>query len=429
MLTMRAGSKYLIREINQALVLDIVRSHGALSRTEIAVQANLSLPTVSGITAQLIEMGLVYEQSTGASTGGRRPVLVAFNPRAGYVVGVKLTETTAITVLTDLSASVVAHHRAPIVAHQPEAIIASIVHAVDALAGAANGAPILGVGMGMASVVDRRREVVRFATYFGWHELPLAQMLEERLNIPVVVDNDVNALAVAEQWFGAGRGVTDFLVISLGRGIGLGMILNGRLYRGAGGGAGEFGHINVQADGPLCDCGKHGCLEAYVSDPALARQASAALGREVRPAEVYPLAVQGDPQVIAIYRNAGRILGTAVANLVNVLNPARIIIGGEGAVAGHLILPTFEQALNDTCFGGLRDDVTIVTEPWGDDGWARGAASLLLGELFQPVLHREEKERVTLTGAEVTTGRQGDRRLGGDEGDRRDWERETGRQR
>ena len=204
--------------------------------------------------------------------------------------------------LTDLNASVVAHHSAPIHAHRPEDIVATLAAVVETLAAAANGAPLLGVGIGMASVVNRRREIVRFATYFGWRELPLAQMLEERLSVPVILDNDVNALAVAEQWFGAGRGVTDFLVISLGRGVGLGMILNGRLYRGAGGGAGEFGHTVVDADGPLCACGKHGCLEAFVSDPAIVRQVSAALGREVSMPEVYSLAVQGNAQVKAIYQ-------------------------------------------------------------------------------------------------------------------------------
>lgn len=379
-------------------MLDIVRSHGALSRTEIAVQSNLSMPTVSGITAELIEAGLVYEQSTGASTGGRRPVLIAFNARAGYVVGIKLTETTAIAVMTDLNASVIAHHSASIHGRSPDEIVDTLAAVVDTLKPAADGAPVLGVGVGLAAVVDRRREIVRFATYFGWSELPLAQMLEERLNVPVILDNDVNALAVAEQWFGAGRGVTDFLVLSLGRGVGLGMVLNGRLYRGANGGAGEFGHTVVQADGPLCACGKRGCLEALVSDPAIARQVSAAHAREVSIGEAYSLAVQGDQRACAVYQDAARVLGVAVANLVNLVNPAVIIIGGEGLRAGHLIMETFQNTLNQHCFGGLRNDLVVVTEPWGDDGWARGAASLLLSELFQPALHREDRERPSLTG-------------------------------
>jgi predicted NBD/HSP70 family sugar kinase len=398
MLTIRTGSKHLIREINQALVLDIVRSHGALSRTEIAVQSNLSMPTISGIVAELIEAGLVFEQSTGASTGGRRPVLVAFNPKAGYVIGVKLTETMVIGVLTDLNASVVAHHSAAIHGHAPEEIVDTIVMLVETLAPSANGLPVLGVGIGMAAVVDRRREIVRFATYFGWRELPLAHVLEERLGVPVIVDNDVNALAVAEQWFGAGRGVSDFLVLSLGRGVGLGMILQGRLYRGANGGAGEFGHTVVDPNGPQCACGKYGCLEALVSEPAIERRASESHGRKVSIAEAYSLAMQGDASIRLIYQEAAQVLGVAVANLVNIFNPAVIIIGGEGLRAAPIIMETFQATLNRHCFGGLRDDVSVVTEPWGDDGWARGAASLLLDELFQPALHKADKERPFLTG-------------------------------
>lgn len=392
MLTVRVGSKHLIREINQALVLDIVRSHGALSRTEIAAHSNLSGPTVSGITAELIEAGLIYEQSTGASTGGRRPVLIAFNPRAGHVVGIKLTETTATAVLTDLNATVVAHHSAALDGHAPAAIVATVAGVVATLAPAAGDAGVLGVGIGMAAVVDRRRAMVRSATYFGWRELPLAQMLGECLSVPVILDNDVNALAVAEQWFGAGRGVTDFLVVSLGRGVGLGMVLNGRLYRGANGGAGEFGHTIVQVNGPQCACGRRGCLEAFVSDPAIVRQATEALGRSITIQEVYALALQGDPHVLSIYHGAAEMLGLAVANLVNTLNPSVIIVGGEGARAGHLMLAAFQRALDAYCFGRLREDVRIVVEPWGDDGWARGAASLLLSEMFQPALHREDVE-------------------------------------
>lgn len=393
MLTIRAGSKHLIREINQAIVLDLVRRHGALSRTEIAARSHLSLPTVSGITSELIDAGLLYEQATGVSTGGRRPVMIAFNAQAGYAVGIKLKEDAAVAVLTDLDAHVVAHHLAPIRKQAPEAIVAELANVVKTLAPAAGAHPVVGVGIGMASVIDRRRDVVRYATYFGWQDLPLAQMLGEQLDMPVVLDNDVNALAVAEQWFGAGRGVADFVVISLGRGVGLGMILNGRLYRGTGGGAGEFGHIVMQPDGPICACGKRGCLEAFVSDPALVRQVSAALGRDATIDEAVRLAAQGDVAVSPIFHRAAEFLGIAVANLVNVLNPALVIIGGEGARAGNIILEPFRATLEKHTLGPLVKDVMVAIEPWGDDAWARGAASLLLSELFQPALHRGDEDR------------------------------------
>jgi predicted NBD/HSP70 family sugar kinase len=401
MLTVRAGTKHLIREINQAIVLDAIRTHGALSRTEVAARTNLSQPTVSGIVGEMIEAGLLFEKSTGVSTGGRRPVYVAFNERAAFAVGVKLTERHAIAVLTDLNASVVAQHHAPISDHAPASVAAVLVDVVQTLRQAAGGQPILGVGVGMAGVMDYRRAVVRYATYYGWQDLPLAHMLEERLDLPVVLDNDVNALAVAEHWFGAGRGVADFLALSIGRGVGLGMILNGRLYRGSAGGAGEFGHTVVDLNGPPCACGKRGCLEALVSDGALMRQAEALLGRPFSVEEMVRLGLQGHPQMAALFAQAAQTLGVAVANLVNVLNPALIIVGGEGMRAGSLIMDRFRAALLEHSFGSLAHDVRVVSEPWGDDAWARGAASLLLSEVFQPPLHRGDEERPSLTARAV----------------------------
>jgi predicted NBD/HSP70 family sugar kinase len=397
MLPIRAGSKQLIREINQAIVLNAVRVHGALARTEIAQHTGLSLPTISGITAELIEAGLLHEHATGASTGGRRPVLLSINTSAGYAVGIKLTEEVAIAVLTDLEAQVIARHNTPIRDHSPIAISDALARTVTALAPAAQGRPIFGVGIGMAGVIDRDRERVRYATYFGWHDVSFGTFVEERLDLPVVVDNDVNALTAAEQWFGAARGVGDALVVSLGRGVGLGMVLDGRLYRGSRGGAGEFGHVTVVPDGPLCACGKRGCLEALVSDSAISQRAETALGYAVDIHTAVTGALGGDAALQAIFAAAGRTLGTAVANLVNVLNPKLVIIGGEGTRAGELIVEPFRRALREHAFNGLYDDVTVVMEPWGDEAWARGAASLLLSELFQPALRRGEEERPSLT--------------------------------
>ncbi len=248
-------------------------------------------------------------------------MLLALNAQAGYAVGIKLTETAATAVLTDLDATIVARHSEPLAGHHPEAIVETLAAAVRALTGAAHGRPIFGVGLGMAGIIDRAHALVHYATYFGWRDLPLADMLEAQISLPVVIDNDVNALTVAEQWFGAGKGVEDFLVISLGRGIGLGMVLDGRLYRGARGGAGEFGHTTVVPDGPRCVCGKFGCLEALVSDPAIMQRAAQVLGRSATIAEAIELARQGDAGLMSIFTAAGRTLGQAVANLVNVLNP------------------------------------------------------------------------------------------------------------
>lgn len=390
---MRAGSKQLIREINQSIVLNAIRIHGPISRTDIAAISKLSLPTISGITAEFIDSGLIYEREAGVSTGGRRPVLLSLNHQAGYVVGVKVTEDNVIAALTDLEATVVARHTAQLSSQAPEGVVSAIALCVDILCTRVGTRPLLGVGVGIAGVIDRQNALIHFATYFGWRNVPLASLLEQRLHVPVVIDNDVNALTAAEQWFGAGRGTKDFLVVSIGRGVGLGMVLDGQLYRGAEGGAGEFGHTTVVPDGPRCACGKRGCLEALISDLALTNRVSTVLGRQVTIGDAVALGLHGDATVQSIFAAAGRTLGIGVANLVNILNPTLLVIGGEGTNAGALILEPFQAALREHCFNGLYTNVRIVVEPWGDEAWARGAASLILGELFQPALRQGDEER------------------------------------
>lgn len=185
--------------------------------------------------------------------------------------------------------------------------------------------------------------------------------------------------------------------MSLGRGVGLGLVLDGRLYRGANGGAGEFGHVNVAVDGPVCPCGSRGCLEAFVSEPALADQVSAAKGVAVSIDDLIALAEAGDDVVIDVYREAGARLGTAIGNLLNLLNPRLVVLAGEGTGGCPYLLDSMRAAMEQASFDGILDGVDLVVEPSDDEAWARGAASLLLGELFQPALRPGEDGRPSLT--------------------------------
>lgn len=396
-LKLRSGNKQLIREINKSLVLNLVRDHGVISRTDIAEAAHLSLATVSGITSELIEQGLIYEHEEGTSSGGRRPILLALNRRAGLVIGAKLTETHVVAALTDLNAEIVAQLEVPLGSnHSPEGVVSVMCDAVTGLRAAQPDKPVFGVGVGMAGVIDRRTGVCRFSPFFGWRDVPLRSMLEQRLSLPVMLENDVNTLTIAEKWFGAGVGVSDFLVITLGRGIGMGMVLNGHLYRGGCGSGGEFGHITMVPDGPQCDCGKRGCLEALVSDPAIERRMQAALGRAMTIEEASNLARQGDVTASSIFASSGRTLGMGIAQLVNIFNPPLLVVGGEGTRVLDLLLEPLQQALQACCFDGFFEDMRLVVEPWGDDAWARGAASLMLEELFRPALYRGDEARASL---------------------------------
>ena len=398
MQTVKAGSKRMIREINEAIVLDAVRTHGHRSRADIAHDTGLSAPTITGITADLIERNLLYEHSTGESAGGRRPTMLALNATAGFVIGAKVTETHAIVVLTDLEATVIHRRTRKLPGSDVDQVVTLLAKMVDDLRAKVPDRPIHGIGVGTAGVVDSVHGIVHHGTYAHWRGVPLGDLLHRRTGLPTIVENDVNALVVSEHWFGVGKDVDNLLMISLGRGIGLGMVLDGRLYRGAFGGAGEFGHVKIHGNATPCACGALGCLEAVVADPALEAALHEATGRSTTTVQGAEHARDGNSSCRAVFEDAARHLGEGIANLVNVLNPELIVLAGEGSHAADLMLGTMQATLRENTFDGLLDDVDIVVEPWDDEAWARGAASLVLAEIFQPSLRPEVGiERPTLT--------------------------------
>lgn len=404
----RTGNRDLIKEINLNIVLNLVKSRGPLSRTDIARHSGLSLATVSGITSELLALDFIRETAEGESTGGRPPVLLTLNPRAGFVVGLKLTEKSIISSLADLEANVVYNHTASLESVQHvDAALQAIFDAISAtLEG--SGVPrekIMGIGVGLAGVIDSRTGVCRYSPFMGWRNVQLARPIEEHFHLPVYIENDVNTLTIAEQWFGAGNSVEHFLVVTIGRGVGLGIVTNGQFYRGAMGGAGEFGHITIQEDGPICDCGKRGCLEAIASDVAVVRMAESGVrsGRTSLLSEAFEAAGQltlddvieasqrGDELARECFERSGRAIGTGLAHLVNLFNPQLVILAGEGLRAGEARLTPMKQHMRLNVFDGLADSLELIVEPSGDETWARGAACVVLGEIFKHPIHREER--------------------------------------
>ena len=387
------GNRDLIRAINRSIILNTVKTMGAVARAEMARLTGLSPATVTAITADLIAEELIFEKQTGDSNGGRRPILLALNPGGRYVAGIKLMEDHAVGALTDLEATIIARQTVALPeAHDVESVLMALAGMVEALLAQA-GVPrrkLLGVGLGLAGIVDSERGVLRQSPFLGWRDLPLRDLLKAQVNAPVYIDNDVNTLTLAERWFGMGQGVDDFLTVTVGRGVGMGFVANRQFYRGASGGAGEFGHTVVDAAGAACSCGKRGCLETVVGDPGLLRAANEVLARPVASVdELLSLAESGDEQARAVFAHAGDVLGQAVANLVNIFDPQRIIISGEGVRSGKWLFDPLCAAVDLHTMPALRGDVQLSIEPWGDDDWARGAASLVLRELFESPVHQE----------------------------------------
>ncbi len=400
--TSSKGSRDLIRDINQSLLLNLIQADSPISRADLARRSGLSPATVSGIINILVLDGLVTEKAVGDSRGGRPPIMLALNPDAGYVVGVKLAEDHIVTALTDLNAQVRHRLTAPLAgAADPETVADALSQAVAQLmrASGVNRMKLRGVGVGLAGIIDAPRGILRYSPIFDWRNIPIRQMLHKRLRAPIYIDNDVNTLTMAEKWFGAGRGVDDFLVVTVGRGIGMGIVVRGQFYRGSNGGGGEFGHIVIDPNGPRCDCGKRGCLEAFASDPALLRDARDAITagrlrglakRTLTIERLIDIALQGDEMARQIFTDAGRRLGMSIANLINIFNPRLILLSGEGVRNGDLMFGPMREAIQAFAVAEMLADAEIRIEPLGDDAWARGAASLVLHELFKPPVHAEE---------------------------------------
>jgi N-acetylglucosamine repressor len=396
-MTHPTGNRELIRAINRSHVLNAIKSYGPIGRAEIARRTKLSPATVTSISAKLISQNLVLEKSAGDSSGGRPPILLVINPKGGYVIGIKLTETHAVCALTDLEALIIAKSSLPLSGHDPVQVANDLAQMVLSFIRdqKISKKQLLGVGVGLAGIVDAERGILRQSPIYGWDNVPLRDMLQSKLHIPVYIENDVNTLTLTERWFGHGQGVDNFLTVTVGRGVGLGIVANGQFYRGQTGGAGEFGHTTINPEGPLCACGKRGCLESYVGDPGLIRSAQEAAARGELSAPVQTLddllslAQTGDSGALQIFDRAGRILGIGIANLINLFNPKKIIISGEGTREGDFLFNPMRESIEQNTMPGLFDPNTVIIAPWGDDAWARGAAGLVLREVFESPIHKK----------------------------------------
>lgn len=384
MRSLRGNDQSVVRALNRNALLNMLLQGAPLSRVQLRERSGLSGAAVTAVIAELIEDGLVEEQATGPSTGGRPPVLLTVHYNARAAVGFKLMERGLDAVLANLGGEVGHHVRCDLPDTRPETVVRTAAEVTARLldGSGVSRERLVGLGMGLPGVIDTESGVCVHSAYLGWHGVPIAELLERATGVPTVIDNDVNAFAAAERLFGHGRQARHLAVVTVGRGIGSGLVANGRTYRGARGGAGELGHTVSERGGRVCDCGKRGCLEAYASEPALVARA-----REAAPDLTLPdihavLAQRDDPRLRALLTDAGERVGVALANLVNLFNPELIVIGGEGVRLGEPYFSALRRTLRENAFDGLADDLPVIIEPWGDEAWARGAASLAISRTF-----------------------------------------------
>ena len=381
-------------------IFEQVRASGQIARSTIARTLNVSPGSVTALTADLILDGFLREVGsiTRETVRGRPPVALELVPEALHVIGVKLSDERHTAVLTDFGGSVLAS--ASLEAAPDKATANALLSATEILIKQlCNITQILpnsisAIGVGISGIVDCKTGIVAWSPLLRDLDIPLGKLLATHFGTPVLIDNDANVLTLAELWFGAGRALSNFVVVTIENGVGMGFVIDNQLFRGAHGMGLELGHTKVQLDGALCRCGQRGCLEAYLADYALAREASTLLGISPDKAQnlpevlkqLYEKAAAGAPVVQTIFQRAGRYLAVALSNIIHLFDPELIILSGQLMRYDFLNAKEMQLEMQALALHHSRHETRIEIQSWGDMVWARGATALALNELTKTVV-------------------------------------------
>ena len=380
-----------LREHNSRLTLRLIWESRTISRADIARRLRLSRSTVSAIVSDLLDTDLVAETGSGPAALGRPPILLEFRDEARCIVGIDLGAAHLAVVAANLRGKLRAVKRSGRdVLGDAEASAAAVLdHVAAALEAARVGrADLLGIGLSYPCPLsgpnlDQPSETIMPA----WTGIDLARRLQERFQAPVFVDNDANLGALAEKWWGAGRDVDNLTYIKVATGVGAGLIIGGDIYRGSGGTAGEIGHTAIDPRGKRCRCGRNGCLEAIIGAAPLVAYARERLSRDgesamtaqgLTPAGIARAAVEGDRLAVEIIEETAHYLGIGIANLLNLVNPAKVIIGGDITAAGPALLGPLRRAVEEKALSKSAAEALILAGNAGEDAAALGAATLVL---------------------------------------------------
>ncbi|MHB1651774.1 MAG: ROK family protein [Desulfitobacteriaceae bacterium] len=406
-----AGNLVYVKRLNRVRVLNIIRENQNTSRNELARLTGLTAATISGIVREMVELGYVEEIGLGRSIGGRRPIRLRFHPESGYVVGVEITRTLTTVGIVDLQAKPVKVVHTSLNMTNPKTGITTLLKQLEEFI-ASTGIPqtkIMGAGFAFPGLLNQQTKVIHRSTNLGeqWSNIPVKDWLAEHLGIPLFIENNSNAAALAEKILGQGKQVNDLAYINLGEGFSAGVIINGGLVYGSHGFAGELGHQVIVEDGPLCNCGNKGCLESLYAVPALVRKANSELvlckdndplkliwaaKGEVNIEDILNTCVEVNSYAWELLQQAGAYIGIGIANIINVLNPALICLGGILGEASPIMLDTLIGSVQRHANPEIVKATKIVTSLIGREAAFYGACLGAINQLFDlqdpTILHR-----------------------------------------
>ena len=393
--------KFAMAQMNRSMVFDLIRRKGPISRAEIARTIGLSIPTVMKITEEFSHKQFVQDVGKGESSGGKRPELLELVPDSKYIIGVGVGRSKTNVLMMNLAGEVFIREIMETGGTAvPEVWISRLIQVIENVIreSGLSRKQILGMGIGMPGILDEKSGKVLFSPDFKWENVDMLTPIRERFKMDITIENANRALAMGEYYFGAGVDSRNFLVVNLGHGIGSAIMREGEFYRGSSGSSGEIGHIILEKNGPKCNCGNLGCLEAIASGNAIARDAKIAVleGNATKIMElvnedinrieaktVFEAARLGDRLAIQITERAMQYIGIGLANYINLLDPDLIMLFGGLTNAGDIFLKKVKEVLRERQMKFAGRQVKLVISQMGENGTAVGSASLVLKKFIK----------------------------------------------
>lgn len=378
------GNSILIRKWNLSSIFKAIHKHGPVSRIQLAEITGCSAGTVSNHVRTLIKKGFVIETNKGISSGGRKPVQLMINPDKAYIFSIEIEVNQIKIVMFDLEIKVITKSIIPITYKDDyKKTLEQVFFEMDRMIKEKHLKlnDFLGIGVAVPGLIDKVKGILEFAPNLGWKNIPIAKIFKDKYGLPIVLNNEAKAAAIGERGSIYAK-INNMVFVSINEGIGCGIFLNGKLYRGASGNAGEFGHITIDTNGPLCHCGNKGCWETLASESSIVNKylKLSNSNKELTKKEIYQLAKNGDKKVIEIFSETGRNIGIGLVNIVNGLSPELLVIGGGIVEIKDYIYEEIIKKLEESALSVSYKKVEIKFSKLGSLAAVYGMADLIINE-------------------------------------------------
>lgn len=401
--TMRSpGNSKYVKKLNRMTIINLIKDNELISRQQIAELTGLTPPAITGIIRELIDTGFVKEVGLGESQGGRKPVTLKFNCKAGYVIGIEITSQEITLALADLKNIPTCIQRVKVDMTDPALAVQKLIAIVKqfTLSKEHRSKRIVGIGIAFPGMLNVSDGTVKRAVNLGkkWNGYPLSITLKNEFNLPIFIETNSKAAALGEKWYGGGTNCENLIYINMGEGISAGIIMGDHIVQGSQGYAGQIGHTVMVEQGALCNCGNRGCLETICGIPALVRKVNAELPfivgedalkkrfsttKEIQIKDILDVALQEESYAREVLRQANRYVALATSHMINLYNPDAVFIGGKMAIVAEFFMDDFHEVIASHTFSEVEDATAIVISKLGADSGVMGACALALKKLLK----------------------------------------------